>query len=219
MTGPLSDARSGATDARLRTALSCAAMPAPPRDRPSESRDDSHHFVSDGRRWRRTDPGIPDSLRAELVHELMGARRAVAEAQRARDDRALRLARGRVQDAKVALGERGPVWWESHSDEALHPRIEAAARALLRQRGSEKTICPSDVARVVGGAQWRKRMQAVRAALLELVQAGELEVRQKGKAIRPEQARGPIRIAMKAPIARARSATTALRSHAKRPRR
>ena len=38
---------------------------------------DGHHFVIDGRRWRATDPSIPDSFRQELVDELMDARRAV----------------------------------------------------------------------------------------------------------------------------------------------
>jgi len=35
----------------------------------------------------------------------------VGRARRAGDDEALREARARVHEAKVALGERGPVWW------------------------------------------------------------------------------------------------------------
>jgi hypothetical protein len=38
--------------------------------------DDDRRVVIDGRRWRRTDPSIPSTLRSELVHELMDARRA-----------------------------------------------------------------------------------------------------------------------------------------------
>jgi hypothetical protein len=38
----------------------------------------------------------------------MSARRAVRSAS---DKEELASARGRVQAAKVALGERGPVWW------------------------------------------------------------------------------------------------------------
>lgn len=155
------------------------------------------HLLIDGRRWRRSDPGIPEGLRAELVHELMRARRAVGAAKRAADARAERLARSHVQDAKVALGERGAKWWEPQSDEALAPRVEATARALLRHRGGDKTICPSDVARVVGGAAWRTRMVAVRATLLARVRAGELELRQKGKVVQPDAVRGPIRVALR----------------------
>ncbi|MDB4988577.1 MAG: hypothetical protein JWN04_3755 [Myxococcaceae bacterium] len=157
---------------------------------------DAHHFVLDGRRWRRTDPSIPDPLRTQLVHELMRARRAVGAAKRTSQAAAERLARQHVQDAKVALGERGPRWWEPQTELTLRPRIEAAIRALLRHRGVDKTICPSDVARVVGGNDWRKWMQAVRNAALALVEAGELEIRQKGKVVRPNDLHGPIRIAL-----------------------
>lgn len=157
---------------------------------------DPHHLVIHGRRWRRTDPHIPERLRVELVHELMAARRAVLAAKRTGDAAAERLARTRVHDAKVALGERGAAWWEPQTAVTLRPRIEATARALLRHRGAEKTICPSEVARIVGGEGWRSQMQAVRTATLELVYAGELEVRQKGKVVRPESLRGPIRLAL-----------------------
>ena len=50
-----------------------------------------------------------------FVTELMSARRAVKEAKRAEDAQALKSARARVNDAKVALGERGPVWWDDGS--------------------------------------------------------------------------------------------------------
>ena len=42
----------------------------------------------------------------------MDARRGVAAAKRAQDPGAERQARARVHAAKVALGERGPVWWD-----------------------------------------------------------------------------------------------------------
>lgn len=38
---------------------------------------DGHHVIIDGRRWRATDPSIPERFRQELVDELMSARRAV----------------------------------------------------------------------------------------------------------------------------------------------
>ena len=50
-----------------------------------------------GRLWRLSNPALPSERRDELVHELMDARRK-------RD-------RSRVDAAKRALGERGPVWW------------------------------------------------------------------------------------------------------------
>jgi hypothetical protein len=145
----------------------------------------------DGRRWRKTDPSIPEPLRKQLVAELMSARRAV------KDGSDLAAARARVQDAKVALGERGPRWWQPMDDAAYQKRAEATIRALLRQRGPEKTICPSDVARAIGGDDWRARMPLVREVAHDLVRAGTLEIRQKGARVDPRTARGPIRLALR----------------------
>lgn len=64
-----------------------------------------------GRLWRSANPALTDAERDGLVKELMAARRAVGAATRANDVIAEKSARTRVNDAKVALGERGPVWW------------------------------------------------------------------------------------------------------------
>lgn len=73
---------------------------------------DGRYIVVNGRRWRASDPGLPEERRQELVDELMSARRAVGAATRADDAEAERAARDRVHAAKVALGERGTPWWE-----------------------------------------------------------------------------------------------------------
>lgn len=65
---------------------------------------DGHYFVVRGRLWRTSNPALAPDERARLVAELMSARRAV----RTRDPDA----RARVDAAKRALGERGPVWWD-----------------------------------------------------------------------------------------------------------
>lgn len=70
------------------------------------------YVLIDGRRWRATDPDIPEAERVRLVGELMRARRDVGRALRAGDAEAEREARARVHAAKVALGERGEKWWE-----------------------------------------------------------------------------------------------------------
>lgn len=77
-----------------------------------EYTEDGRYVVVDGRRWRRSDPGLPEERRQELVNELMSARRAVGAAMRSGDAEAERAARDRVHAAKVALGERGTPWWE-----------------------------------------------------------------------------------------------------------
>lgn len=71
---------------------------------------DGRYFLVAGRLWRSTNPAIPEERRHRLVADLMNARRAVKEAKRGKGD--LGVARARVDSAKVALGERGPVWWQ-----------------------------------------------------------------------------------------------------------
>ncbi|MFD4633379.1 hypothetical protein ACFVYR_35800 [Streptomyces sp. NPDC058284] len=72
--------------------------------------EDGHFIVVKGRRWRATDPRVPDDVRERLVRHLMAARRAVAAA--GDDAEARGAARARVQLAKTGLGERGTAWWE-----------------------------------------------------------------------------------------------------------
>ena len=72
---------------------------------------DGRYLVVRGRLWRRSNPGLGTRQRALLVEALMHARRDVGLALRSGDAVAEREARARVHLAKVALGERGPVWW------------------------------------------------------------------------------------------------------------
>lgn len=93
---------------------------------------DSHTPIK-GRRWRRTDPGLDEATRQLLVDELMTARRMVKTAKG--DDDATATARARVNDAKVALGERGPRWWEDQTPDEVATRAAAVARTLERSNG------------------------------------------------------------------------------------
>ncbi|MFC7380059.1 hypothetical protein [Brevundimonas sp. GCM10030266] len=70
---------------------------------------DGRYIVVRGQLWRRANPELTEAERARHVAELMSARRAVRAALMG--DGPLKDARDRVQAAKVALGERGPVWW------------------------------------------------------------------------------------------------------------
>ena len=73
---------------------------------------DLRYIVVRGRLWRRANPALAEGERQRLVAQLMAARRAVAAAKRAGDADAESASRAGVQAAKVALGERGPVWWD-----------------------------------------------------------------------------------------------------------
>ena len=76
---------------------------------------DGRYFVVRGRLWRLSNPDLDTEARANLVHELMDARRAVAAARRAADSDAEDVAHAAVDRAKHALGERGPPWWADGS--------------------------------------------------------------------------------------------------------
>lgn len=71
---------------------------------------DGRYIVVRGRLWRAANPDLSQQERDRLVHELMDARRTVHHARG--NAEAVQAARARVQAAKVALGERGPVWWD-----------------------------------------------------------------------------------------------------------
>ena len=86
-----------------------------------EHTEDGRFIVVDGRRWRATDPLIPDERRSELQKVLMAWRRDVRRSKGTDEER---TSRDGVQAAKVALGERGTPWWEQ-TDEERRARWEA----------------------------------------------------------------------------------------------
>jgi hypothetical protein len=69
---------------------------------------DGRYFVARGELCRCTNPNLPDAARRRLIKQMMQARMAVRKAD---DEAELADARAAVHTAKVALGERGPVWW------------------------------------------------------------------------------------------------------------
>lgn len=70
---------------------------------------DGRYIVVRGRLWRASDPGLDTVEHQRLVSDLMEARRDVGRSSN--DPAAMKAARTRVHEAKVGLGERGPVWW------------------------------------------------------------------------------------------------------------
>lgn len=72
---------------------------------------DGRYFVVRGRLWRMANPHLGEREKSELVKRLMTARRAVRDAKASADRDAEAAAHRAVDDAKRALGERGPVWW------------------------------------------------------------------------------------------------------------
>ncbi|MFY2790965.1 DUF3253 domain-containing protein [Rhodococcus sp. KRD162] len=75
--------------------------------------------------------------------------------------------------------------------------LEDKIRSLLDARSRDATICPSDVARALSDDGWRELMEPVRRAARRMVDAGEVEITQKGSVVDPSTAKGPIRIRWK----------------------
>jgi hypothetical protein len=73
--------------------------------------------------------------------------------------------------------------------------IERVIAELLQQRGFEKSICPSEVARVLAGEQeLRVLMELVREVALKLARSGVIEITQRGRPVDLNGYRGPIRL-------------------------
>jgi hypothetical protein len=72
---------------------------------------DGRYFVMRGRLWRCSKPHLSEEEGKRLTAELMAARRAKDIAMRAGDTARREQTRQQVEAAKIALGERGPVWW------------------------------------------------------------------------------------------------------------
>lgn len=76
--------------------------------------------------------------------------------------------------------------------------LEAAILELLAERGLEKSICPSEAAKRVGGTasrhDWESLMEPAREVARRMAKTGKILVTQKGKVVDPASAKGPIRL-------------------------
>jgi hypothetical protein len=95
---------------------------------------DGRYFVVRGRLWRRANPSLPADRRELLVRELMNARRAVKNALRTGVPAELAQARKAVDEAKIALGERGPVWWTDGAPDLNRHKVKDSPYAEWYQK-------------------------------------------------------------------------------------
>ncbi len=64
--------------------------------------------------------------------------------------------------------------------------IEATILRLVTERGPEKSVCPSEIARALGGASpddWRPLMQPVRRMAVRLTKHGRIAILRKGRPV------------------------------------
>ncbi len=78
--------------------------------------------------------------------------------------------------------------------------IEAMILQLVAARGADKTVCPSEVARHLGGSNpddWSPLMQPVRRVAVRLVKEGRIAILRKGKPVAdPDDFRGIYRLGL-----------------------
>jgi hypothetical protein len=85
-------------------------------------------------------------------------------------------------------------------DGDLDRRLEEALLGLLAGRRPGGSICPSEVARLVGASgEWRGLMASVRRVAWRLQRQGRVEITRKGRPVAADSAVGPIRIRLTRP--------------------
>lgn len=72
--------------------------------------------------------------------------------------------------------------------------IEAEIFDQLAKREPGKSICPSEVAKVISPERWQREMGKVRAVATGLARQGRLVITKKGKPVDPEAFKGVIRL-------------------------
>jgi hypothetical protein len=88
------------------------------------------------------------------------------------------------------------------TDETRSPdaaRIADTMLALVAERGAGKTICPSEVARAIGGDHpdgWSPLMKPVRKVAVALAHEGRIAIKRKGRTVDPDDFRGVYRLSL-----------------------
>jgi hypothetical protein len=75
--------------------------------------------------------------------------------------------------------------------------LEDTILGLVAARGPEKTICPSEAARALGGDHpdgWGPLMQPIRRVAVRLAKEGRVVITRKGRIVDPDDFRGVYRL-------------------------
>jgi hypothetical protein len=88
-----------------------------------------------------------------------------------------------------------------HHPGASDTALEAAIFSLLAERGPDKSVCPSEAAKLVGGEEtrhnWEDLMEPARSAARRLVATGKIVITQHGAVVDPGTAKGPMRLRLR----------------------
>jgi len=75
-----------------------------------------------------------------------------------------------------------------------HKDILTTILTVATQRGTEKSTCPSEIARMLFPEDWREQMKNVVDVAIDLHHQGKVAITQKGVPIDVNHIKGPIRI-------------------------
>lgn len=84
-----------------------------------------------------------------------------------------------------------------HSNDTLAEQIRECMVEQLVERGPGRTICPSEIAQVLGtrlNCPWQELMRPVRAIAAALADGGVIEATQHETVVDIREARGPVRL-------------------------
>ena len=93
---------------------------------------------------------------------------------------------------------------------ATADEIEAKMLELVTERGSGRTVGPTEIARALGGDKpegWGPLMPAVRLAAIRLMKDGRLMILRKGRPVDPDDFKGVYRLTVSQPQGEGRSAS------------
>ena len=88
-----------------------------------------------------SNPDLAPEERQRLVDMLMKARRQVGAAVKACNPEEERIGRSAVDEAKRALGERGPVWWSDGAPDLNRRHVANTAYADWYAQFSSSSSC------------------------------------------------------------------------------
>lgn len=75
--------------------------------------------------------------------------------------------------------------------------IRSVLLDLVRRRGPDKTVCPSEAARALALTGWRDLMEDVRQEAYRLADDGLVDITQQGRRVDGRTAGGPIRVRLR----------------------
>lgn len=76
----------------------------------------------------------------------------------------------------------------------LQGDISAMILAVATERGTEKSTCPSEIARMLFPGDWRQHMKDIVKVAINLQHQNKVVITQKGLPIDVNHIKGPIRI-------------------------